>query len=44
LRAIAERLEAELQAAGPVLPQHTAPNVQIDKPVQERLRQLGYVE
>jgi arylsulfatase A-like enzyme len=44
LRAVAERLEAELQAAGPVLPLHTAPNVQIDKPVQERLRQLGYVE
>jgi arylsulfatase len=44
LRAVAERLEVELQAAGPVLPLHTAPNVQIDKPVQERLRQLGYVE
>jgi arylsulfatase len=44
LRAVAERLEAELQAAGPALPQQTAPNVQIDKPVRERLRQLGYVE
>ena len=44
LRAVAERLEAALQAAGPALPQHTAPNVKIDEPVQERLRQLGYIE
>ena len=44
LRGVAARLEAELQAAGPALPQHLAPNVKIDKPVQERLRQLGYVE
>ncbi len=44
VRAVAERLEAALQAAGPALPQHTAPNVKIDEPVQERLRQLGYIE
>jgi len=44
LRAVAERLEAELQAAGPVVPRHTAPNVQIDGHVRERLRQLGYAE
>lgn len=44
LQAIARRLEAELAAAGPAQPVHDAPSVEIEKPVEERLRQLGYVE
>jgi arylsulfatase len=44
LHAIARQLEAELQAAGPAQPVHQAPVVEIEKPVEERLRQLGYVE
>ncbi len=44
LQAVAQRLEAELQTAGPAQPEHDAPKVKIDKPVEERLRQLGYVE
>jgi arylsulfatase len=44
VRAVAEHLEAELRAAGPLLPRHASPNQPIDERMRERLRQLGYVE
>jgi arylsulfatase A-like enzyme len=39
-----ESLKAALAKAGPAQPLHVAPNVAVDRPVEDRLRALGYVE
>lgn len=43
-RRVIEALQAALAAAGPARPLHDAPNVTIERPVEDRLRALGYVE
>lgn len=39
-----ESLTSALEKAGPPEPLHAPPNVSIDRPVEDRLRALGYVE
>lgn len=43
-RATLDALEQALAKAGPAKPLHIAPNVTVDRPVEDRLRALGYVE
>jgi arylsulfatase A-like enzyme len=43
-RAARDALKAALEAAGPAAPLHTAPTVELDGPVEDRLRALGYVD
>jgi arylsulfatase A-like enzyme len=44
LRRTLDELRRALAAAGPDRPRYDAPNVSVDRPVEERLRALGYVQ